>query len=107
MKQKRSTKCTARAVGTIHSLGKRGMDFPTTVVVSYMVAGRQFEISETLKLKSQAIRLGFLPVGQRKSPVLRTIDGQLPGVGGQVSVSYDPADPQNAFLTDNSGRINI
>ena len=46
------------------------------------------QIKESLKLKSEAIKLGFLPIGQRKVPKVKCEKG------GLVVIEYDEKNPQ-------------
>ena len=54
------------------------------------------------KYSNETVRLGFLPIGQKKIPKLGSIV-----VGDTVSVSYNPMSPDMAYLTHNVGKINV
>ena len=61
----------------------------------------EYERHETVKLTSEAIKLGPIPIGQRKR-------GKIPSsVGDTVRVAYLPTDPSKAILTDNKGLMNV
>ncbi|HHU02966.1 MAG TPA: hypothetical protein GXZ91_07530 [Christensenellaceae bacterium] len=87
--------------GRIDRIQHKGLDCPDIVYVSYNVNGVEYSIKETLKLKSEAIKLGGIPIGQRKTYKLGKISE-----GDYVTVQYDEANPQNAIITDNDGIIN-
>ncbi len=94
--------CTAITSGTIVDLRVKGLDFPTVITVRYEAGGRTYEIEDSIKLRSEAIKIGFLPVGQKRVPVMGSTS-----VGSAARVSYNPADPAEAFLTDNIGKCNV
>ena len=80
----------------------KGLDFPTMISVEYQVAGMNYTVTESIKLKSQAIKIGFLPIGQKRIPVMGDT-----AVGCAVMVSYNPDNPAEAFITRNIGKANI
>lgn len=91
---------TGQTVGTIIRVRPGGVDRPTTVYVRYEVGGMTYERRETVKLTSEAIKLGPIPIGQRKH-------GKIPSrVGCTVPVAYLPEDPSMAILVGNDGLMN-
>ena len=50
-----------------------------------------------MKLSSELIRLGPVPIGQRKRGKIASREGSL------VRVAYLPEDPSRAILADNTG----
>ena len=48
------------------------------------------------------IKLGFLPIGQKRVPVIGDIRA-----GSPVKVSYNPEDPAEAFISCNCGKSNV
>lgn len=93
-------KCTEIADGIVINLKVMGLEHASIVTVKYEVNDTSYEISETVKLKSECIKLGFIPIGQRKVSRINS------SVGSIVKVSYNPSNPQEAFLTENIGNIN-
>lgn len=91
-----------QVIGAIVSLRVRGQDFPTEITVQYTVDGIDYSITETIKLKSEKIKLGFIPIGQRRVPRMPETH-----VGGRALVYYDPANPEKAFLAENQGLSNV
>lgn len=87
-------------IGTVIDLKIKGLDFPTVVEVEYEVDGEKYTIKESLKLKSEAIKLGFLPIGQRKIPKVKCEKG------GTVIVVYDEEKPQKGHIKGNDGLVN-
>lgn len=55
------------ANGKILKITNRGLDDPFVIHVGYSVNGVNYEMKETVKLKSQVIKIGFLPIGQKKN----------------------------------------
>lgn len=92
---------TGRTVGTIVRVRPGNIDRPTIVYVRYEVDGTAYECHETVKLTNKAIRIGPIPIGQRKL-------GKIPSrVGCTVPVAYLPEDPSKAILVGNSGLMNV
>lgn len=84
--------------GTITKISKKGLDSPWVIHVSYQVNGREYKIKETAKLKSSAIRIGKIPVGQKKTFVLGKIkEGDL------LEIHYEETCPEKAFIFRNNG----
>ena len=102
MKKKDMEKCTEVTEGKVIEIKKRGHDFPTLVTVAYTVSGVSYQICESKKYRNETVKLGFLPIGQKKIPKLGGVV-----VGDAVSVSYNPLCPEMAYLTDNVGKINV
>lgn len=94
--------CNCLAEGTIDQVIIRGQDFPTILVVHYEVHGRTFELKESVKLKSEKKKLGFLTIGQKRVPVLGNTS-----VGSKVRVLYNSDNPDEAYLPDNIGKANV
>ncbi len=84
--------------GKIVELKNRGLDCPTIMTVQYQVDDVKYTISESIKLKSQAIKLGPIPIGQRKIPIMGDIKK-----GTIVTVKYDPENPSKAIIKENGG----
>ena len=92
----------SETIGVIVSLRDRGLDFPTQIKVQYTVNEKDYLITETIKLRSEIIKLGFIPIGQRRVPRMPETH-----VGGKALVYYETANPQNAFLAANQGLSNV
>lgn len=101
MKIKRSN-CTQTIEGCVKEFKIKGQDFPTLISVEYQVAGKSYVVTESLKLKSEIIKLGFLPIGQKRVPVMGNT-----AVGSSATVSYNPNNPAEAFIAYNIGKANI
>lgn len=95
-------KCTQTVNGRVKELKVKGQDFPTTITVEYQVAGNNYVVTESLKLKNEKIKLGFLAIGQKRVPVMGNT-----AVGSFATVSYNPSNPTEAFITHNIGKANI
>lgn len=94
--------CTQTVNGSVKELKFKGLDFPTMITIEYQVAGNNYVVTESLKLKSEKIKLGFLPIGQKRVPVIGNT-----AIGSSVTVSYNPNNPIEAFITHNIGKANI
>lgn len=94
--------CTHTVNGRVKELEVKGQDFPTMITVEYQVAGNNYVVTESLKLKSEKIKLGFLPIGQKRVPVMGNT-----AVGSSATISYNPSNPAEAFITNNIGKSNI
>ena len=86
--------------GTVLSVKSKGLDNPTVVSVEYKVKKETYKLKETIKLKSEPIKLLFIPIGQRKIPVMEFVKGQ------EVIVIYDIKDPKKAYIKGNEGKTN-
>lgn len=92
---------TGETTGTVVRVRPGSTERPTVVYVRYEVDGMTYECHETVKLSSEPIRLGRVPVGQRKR-------GKIPSrMGSAVRVAYLPTDPSKAILADNKGLMNV
>ena len=94
--------CTQTVEGRIKDLKVKGQNFPTMISVEYQVAGNTYIVTESLKLKSEKIKLGFLPIGQKRVPVIGNT-----AVGSSATVNYNPSNPAESFITHNIGKANI
>lgn len=94
--------CTQVAEGRVKELKVKELDFPTVISVEYSVAEKSYVVTESLKLRSETIKLGFLPIGQKKVPAMGSIS-----VGSAAAVSYNPDNPAEAYITHNTGKVNI
>lgn len=84
--------------GIIRQFGRWGWVSTWRIRVEYQVDGKTYEVIETVKMKSEFIKLGPIPIGQRKAPRLPTTE-----VGRNAVVCYDPENPRRAYLRDNKG----
>lgn len=92
---------TAETVGTVVRARPGSVDRPAVVYVRYEVDGISYECHETVKLASELVKLGPIPIGQCKRGKIAS------RVGSQVRVAYLPEDPSRAILADNSGLVNV
>lgn len=94
--------CTRTVEGHVKELKNKGQDFPTMISVEYQLAGNTYVVTESLKLKSEKIKLGFLPIGQKRVPVMGNTT-----VGSPAMVNYNPNNPAESYITHNIGKANI
>jgi len=87
--------------GVVRDLRSYGADCPLIMYVEYEVDGVSYMLKETVKLKSTVIKLGPIPIGQRKVPQISAKRGEI------VTVVYDPAKPSHAHVKGNEGFMNI
>ena len=62
--------------GIVLDIKSKGHDCPTIATIEYQVNGIKYIIKESLKLKSQAIKIGVLPVAQKLTPKVKCIKGE-------------------------------
>lgn len=67
VRERKEREYTGEAVGTVVRYRRGGIDRPASVYVRYEVDGQTYECRETVKLKSEFIRIGPVPIGQRKT----------------------------------------
>lgn len=99
---KKHINCTETTTGKIIDLKVKGQDFATIIKVQYEIDGNTYTIDESIKLKSEKIKFGFLTIGQKRVPVMGNTS-----VGTMVRVMYNPSAPEDAFLPDNVGKTNV
>ena len=75
MRKKNRRKCTGEVVGTIVKMDRKSMEM--------------------------LIKIGFLPIGQVKTPRMGDI-----AVGGTATVCYNPGQPEKAYIKENVGSMN-
>lgn len=92
--------CTSIVEGKVISLKSNGLDSPSVITVEYEINNERYQITETVKLKSSVIKLGFIPIGQKKIPKINT------KIDSMVKVSYNPNNPNEAYIVGNDGIIN-
>lgn len=86
--------------GIVIDFKNKGLDFPSVVTVEYEVENKKYIIEESVKLKNETIKLGFLPIGQRKIPKVKCEKG------GFVIIEYNLDNPQKGHIKGNDGVIN-
>lgn len=69
------------------------------LTVAYTVHGQYYTITENVTSKSEAIKLGFIPIGQRKIWQVKKIN-----VGEELTIIYDPDNPPKAHIKGNDGK---
>lgn len=94
--------CTQTVEGRVKELKVKGQDFPTMISVEYQVAGNSYVVTESLKLKSEKIKLGFLPIGQKRVPVMGNT-----AVGSPATVNYNPSNPEEGYISNNTSVFNV
>lgn len=86
--------------GRVIRIVDKGLDYPWVIHVQYKVNGIDYEIKETAKMKSKAIKIAGIPVGQRKTFVLGAAkEGDL------LEIRYDEAHPEKAIIYGNDGVV--
>lgn len=99
-RKKKKETYTGKTKGRIIRIVDKGLDHPCIIHVQYHVNGSTYEIKETAKMKCTAIRIGKIPIGQRKTFVLGTIkEGDL------LEIRYDELHPKKAIIYENDGII--
>ena len=92
-------KYTAETTGTIvKSLLVSILDTPR-LTVAYNVNGQDYTITENVTSRSEVIKLGFIPIGQRKILQVKKIK-----VGEELTIIYDAQNPKKAHIKGNDGK---
>lgn len=86
--------------GRVVGIVDKGLDYPWVIHVVYTVNGIDYEIRETAKIKSTAIKVAGIPVGQKKSFVLGAVKE-----GDFLEIHYDTAHPEKAIIYGNDGAV--
>lgn len=89
--------CINETKGTIIKVRYNNND-SRRVTVEFFVGGQSYIIKENITVKSVAIKVGKVPVGQKK------IEYITEGIGGIVTVKYNPTNPKQAYLKNNIGK---
>ena len=92
-------KCTEETEGVITKVGYgEGVCGPRRLTVEFKAGNKTYTFRENVTVKSEAIKIGGIPIGQKK------IECITEGIGGKVSVRYNPAKPKQAYLRNNTGK---
>lgn len=98
---KKNKNYQGKTIGKVIFLKSKGLNSPIIITVEYLVNGISYSIKETMKLKSEPIKLGAIPIGQRKVPIIGKVM-----IGSSVYVKYDLNNPAKALIEGNDGFIN-
>lgn len=101
MRAKKRKRCTQVVEGVVTNLKSRGLDSPTVISVEYQVDGKSYIVKESIKLRNETIKIGFLPIGQRGVPRMGDTT-----VGSAASINYNPSNPTEAYISKNIGIMN-
>lgn len=86
--------------GIVVDIKIKGIDSPTVVTVEYEVDGEKYVIKESLKFKNETIKLGFLPICQRKVPKVKCEKSK------NVIIEYEEKTPAKGHIKGNDGIMN-
>lgn len=84
--------------GRVIRIVDKGLHYPWVIHAQYKVNGIDYEIKETAKMKSTAIKVAGIPVGQRKTFVLGSVKE-----GDWLEIHYNEAHPERAIIYGNDG----
>ncbi len=87
------------AEGKIVCLGENNGDFPMSITVAFRVGPKVYALIERIRLKNDPVKIGpvSVPVRRKRVPMLGDVS-----LGAKVRVAYNPENPNNAWLPDNS-----
>lgn len=86
--------------GRVIRIVDKSLDYPWVIHVQYKVNGIDYEIRETAKMKSTAIKIVGIPVGQRKTFVLGDVkEGDL------LEIRYEEEHPERTIIYSNDGVV--
>lgn len=91
------SRCTVKETGVVKEVRVKSNDV-TLMTVAYLIDGVEYEIKEKLKYKGEAIKIGPIPIGQRRFPVIGT-----KRVLDEVDICYNPENPAEAYIVGNVG----
>ena len=86
--------------GTVEDIKLKGLDHPWVITVSYNVNGQDYMVKETVKLKTETLRAGRIPIGQKKTFVMGDVKA-----GDEIMVRYDEKRPEKAIVEGNDGAV--
>ncbi len=89
---------TAQTKGTIIKSLLASTETPR-LTVSYTVDGRDYTLTENVTSKSETIKIGFIPIGQRKIWQVKKVN-----VGEELEIVYDPSNPNKSHIKGNDGK---
>ena len=98
IRERKKKTYTGHVKGTVLKIGGGGLERPYIIYVEYTVDGVSYRIKETAKVKTEAIKIGKIPIGQKKKFVI----GQI-SKGDTVDVQYDERNPKKAIISGNDG----
>ncbi|MBE5911929.1 hypothetical protein [Pseudobutyrivibrio sp.] len=90
-------RCTQKEIGIVKEKRVKS-NHVTIMTVAYLIDGVEYEITERLKYKGEAIKIGPIPIGQRRFPVIGTKK-----VLDEVDICYNPENPAEAYIVGNDG----
>ena len=100
LRKKKKQRYTGVTTGTVVNVERKGLDYPWVICASYRVDNISYKIKETAKLKTSSLKVGSVPIGQRKTFVLGPLKA-----GDPILVHYDEKNPQKAILYENDGVV--
>lgn len=86
--------------GTVEDIKLKGLNHPWVITVSYNVNGQDYMVKETVKLKTETLRAGRIPIGQKKTFVMGDVKA-----GDEIMVRYDEKRPEKAIVEGNDGAV--
>ena len=96
MRKEKLAETGTKTEGIITEFRLRGVDSSSVITVAYEAGGVAYSITESVRMKSETIRLVPIPIGQRQVPVMGAVEE-----GTKVTVIYDPKDPRKAVIGEN------
>lgn len=96
MRKEKLAETGTKIEGIIIEFRLRGVGSSSVITVAYEAGGVAYSVTESVRMKSETIRLGPIPIGQRQVPVMGAVEE-----GTKVTVIYDPKDPRKAVIGEN------
>jgi len=88
---------TEETIGTVTKISFNN-NGSRRLTVEYIVYGSEYKITENITVHSKAIKIGFIPIGQKKVECITA------GMNDKVTVVYNPENPEDAHIKGNDGR---
>lgn len=99
-RKRKFERCTGTVRGKVVGIKDRGPSYPWVIQVVYTVDGKDYEVSETAKMKTKAIKVAGIPIGMEKTFMLGDVRE-----GDWIEIRYDPEHPEKAIIPGNEGLI--
>ena len=95
VKDNKKKRCSEKVEGTVISFKLRQCFI---IKIKYNVSGKEYIVSETVKMKQEAIKIGGMPIGTKSTPRIGWLNA-----GDKIDVYYNPTNPSDALIAGNDG----
>lgn len=96
-RKKKYEKCISEAKGVVTKV-HYNEDTSRRLTVEYVVDGEKYTLKENITHKITAIKIGNIPIGQKKEEYVTAV------LGDSVGVMYNPDKPEMSYIKNNTGK---